>query len=112
MKLKRFALKGLIVLAVVLLVLIVTAVVIVLAFALSGIAIVISGILALGSGIAKLFLVPATGLFICGAALLVIALGIIVAWGMWWLLFKVLPPVLNALIRILRRPFERKENAS
>ena len=23
-----------------------------------------------------------------------------------------LPPVLNALIRILRRPFERKENAS
>lgn len=102
----------LIVLAVVLLVLIVTAVVIVLAFALSGIAIVISGILALGSGIAKLFLVPATGLFICGAALLVIALGIIVAWGMWWLLFKVLPPVLNALIRILRRPFERKENAS
>lgn len=86
-------------------------VIVIFAVGISGIAIVVSGIIAFGSGIIKLFAVPATGIFICGAALLVIAVGILVAWFMGWLFFKAAPPVLNNLIRAVRRPFERRREA-
>lgn len=84
------------------------AVVVLLGLGVSGIAIVLSGIVAFGSGIAKLFVAPAAGSLICGTALLIIAIGILVAWFMGWVFFKAVPPFVNWLIRVLRSPFEKR----
>lgn len=84
------------------------AVVVLLGLGVSGIAIVLSGIVALGSGITKLFVAPAAGTLVCGAALLIIAVGILVAWFMGWVFLKAVPPFVNWLIRVLRRPFEKR----
>lgn len=94
--------------AAVLLMLILAAVIVVFALGISGIAIVVSGIIALGSGIAKVFAAPAAGFLICGASLVVVAVGILVAWFMGWLFFKVMPPILNNLIRMMRGPIDRR----
>ena len=84
------------------------AVAIVLGLAVSGIAIVIAGFVALASGIAKLVLVPATGILLCGLALLIIAAGVLVTWLIWKLFCKVASPAMNGLIRALKKPFNKK----
>ena len=85
---------------------------IILGLAVSGIAIVIAGFVALAKGITRLVLVPAAGILLCGLALLIIAAGVLVTWLIWTLFCKVASPVMNGLIRILRKPFERKGAAS
>ena len=81
---------------------------VVLGLAVSGVAIVIAGFVALARGIAKLILVPVAGALLCGVALLIIAVGILVTWLIWTLFCKVASPMMNGLIRILKKPFERK----
>ena len=80
---------------------------VIVAFLVGGGALFLAGIWTVGKGLGLLFLSPATGLMICGMALVGAALGILLCCLVVWLFFKVAVPLVNALVRALRRPFER-----
>lgn len=81
------------------------------AIALSGIAILVSGIVAIAVGITKIFAMPATGILTAGIGGVLLALGILISWGMIFVLVKMVPWIIRGIVKLLERFFRKAGGA-
>jgi len=75
----------------------------------TGIALVVAAVAMVAAGFATLFATPLVGVALIGAALLVAGIGILIAILGFWVVTKVIPPLLRGLVELIRKPFVRKE---
>lgn len=93
---------------VVILALLIALLAIVLAFLVSGIAIAGAGLIMSVYGIARLIAgIMPDGLGFLGAGFLLTALGAVMTVGIWWLAFKVIPPLFRGTVDLCRRAINR-----
>ena len=74
----------------------------------TGIALVVAAVAMVAAGFATLFATPLVGVALIGAALLVAGIGILIAILGFWVVTKVIPPLLRGLVELIRKPFVRK----
>lgn len=74
----------------------------------TGIALVVAAVAMVAAGFATLFATPLVGVALIGAALLVAGIGILIAILGFWVVTKVIPPLLRSLVELIRKPFVRK----
>ena len=74
----------------------------------TGIALVVAAVAMFAAGFATLFATPLVGVALIGAALLVAGIGILIAILGFWVVTKVIPPLLRGLVELIRKPFVRK----
>lgn len=68
----------------------------------------VSGCAMFGAGIAQCFASPASGLAISGAGLIVLAIGILLLVLVVFLIGRVIPAILRGIVKLCRKPFERR----
>ena len=74
----------------------------------TGVALVAAAIAMVVAGFATLFTTPLVGIALIGAALLVAGVGILIAILGFWVVTKVIPPLLRGFVELIRKPFARK----
>ena len=74
----------------------------------TGITLVVAAVAMVAAGFATLFATPLVGVALIGAALLVAGIGILIAILGFWVVTKVIPPLLRSLVELIRKPFVRK----
>ncbi len=74
----------------------------------TGIALVVAAVAMVAAGFAALFATPLVGVALIGAALLVAGIGILISILGFWVVTKVIPPLLRGLVELIRKPFVRK----
>jgi len=74
----------------------------------TGIALVVAAVAMVAAGFATLFATPLVGVALIGAALLVAGIGILIAILGFWVVTKVIPPLLRGLVELIRKPFAGK----
>ena len=74
----------------------------------TGIALVVAAVAMVAAGFATLFATPLVGVALIGAALLVAGIGILITILGFWVVTKVIPPLLRGLVELIRKPFVRK----
>lgn len=80
-----------------------------LALAFGGIALVIAGLVLIGAGITQIFHSAIAACLLAGAGFLLIAIGAIFTAFVWWLAWKIVPPVIRRVVDFCRGFFRRKE---
>lgn len=88
--------------------LLVAVVAVIFAVLVTGIALVVAAVAMVAAGFATLFATPLVGVALIGAALLVAGIGILIAILGFWVVTKVIPPLLRGLVELIRKPFVRK----
>ena len=88
--------------------LLVAVVAVIFAVLVTGIALVVAAVAMVAAGFATLFATPLVGMALIGAALLVAGIGILIAILGFWVVTKVIPPLLRGLVELIRKPFVRK----
>ncbi len=74
----------------------------------TGVALIVAAIAMVVAGFATLFATPIVGVALIGAALLLAGIGILIAILGFWVVTKVIPPLLRGAIELIRKPFTRK----
>ena len=87
----------------------VAAAVIVSILAIVGIAIIVSGAAVFAVAIGSLIAAPAVGIMLLGISMILIGIGVLITILGIKLLTKVVPPVIRWFVRLVRKPFEKKE---
>lgn len=75
----------------------------------AGIALIITGIILTVLGIVKMFISPFAGLCISGAGLFCAGIGILLSICSFWLILKIIPGLIQGIVKLCRMPFERKK---
>lgn len=74
----------------------------------TGIALVVAAVAMVAAGFAALFATPLVGVALIGAALLVAGIGILISILGFWVVTKVIPPLLRGFVELIKKPFVRK----
>ena len=74
----------------------------------TGVALVAAAVAMVVAGFATLFVTPIVGVALIGAALLVAGIGILISILGFWVVTKVLPPLIRGFVELVRKPFVRK----
>ena len=74
-----------------------------------GIALLVAGASVFAAAIGCLFVTPAVGIMMLGLSLLLIGIGILATVLGIWIVQKVIPPVIRWIVKLFRKPFEKKE---
>ncbi len=77
--------------------------------AITGVAVMGGGLAAAGIGVLKIFAVPAAGLYLCGIGILMMAIGLLATVFFVWAFVKTACLLGRLVIRLLRKPIEKKE---
>jgi len=88
--------------------LLVAAAAVIFAVLVTGVALVAAAVALVVAGFATLFATPIVGVALIGAALLVAGIGILIAILGFWVVTKVVPPLLRGFVELIRKPFVRK----
>lgn len=78
------------------------------AVAIVGIALIVAGASVFATAIGTLFVTPAVGILLFGISLLLLGIGILLTVLGIWIVKKVVPPVIRWIVRVFRKPFEKK----
>lgn len=81
------------------------------AFIIASVAVLLVGTFFAIYGICSLFVVPLTGMFLCGLGLLLGGLGILFIMISVWICSKLIPAIIRGIVWIFRKPFAKKEAA-
>lgn len=74
-----------------------------------GIAFLVAGASIFALAIANLLVTPAIGIMLLGLSLLIIGIGILITIAGIKVVTKVIPPIIRWFVRLVRKPFEKKE---
>ena len=88
--------------------LLVAAAAVIFAVLVTGVALIAAAVALVVAGFATLFATPIVGVALIGAALLVAGIGILIAILGFWVVTKVVPPLLRGFVELIRKPFVRK----
>lgn len=77
--------------------------------AIVGITLIVAGACVFAAAIGCFVVTPAVSVILFGLALLLIGVGILVTLLGIWVLKKVIPPIICWFVRLVRKPFEKKE---
>ena len=77
------------------------------AIGISGFAIAFAGFMIVVAGIAKIIFFPSVAVLAVGVGLILLAIGIVVSWGMIMLAVKVVPGLVRGIVNLLGRPFRK-----
>lgn len=80
-----------------------------LGLAIAGISLIVAGACVFAAAIGSLAVTPSVSVMLFGIALMLIGVGIIITILGIWILKKVIPPVIRWFVRLVRKPFEKKE---
>ncbi len=89
--------------------LLIAAVVVLFVLVIVGIALLVAGASVFAAAIGCLFVTPAVGIMMLGLALLLIGIGILATILGIWVVQKVVPSVIRWIVKVVRKPFEKKE---
>ena len=87
----------------------IAAVVVLFVLVIVGIALLVAGASVFAAAIGCLFVTPAVGIMMLGLSLLLIGIGILATVLGIWIVQKVIPPVIRWIVKLFRKPFEKKE---
>lgn len=79
------------------------------AFTISGAAIFFAGMVCVIVGIVKMFLYPLGGCIIMGIGLVLAGIGILLTILVATILTKIIPPLVNGFVKLVRWPFEKRK---
>lgn len=74
-----------------------------------GVVLLIAGIAVFAGAVVSLFVTPLWAVLLFGASLLLLGIGILLTMAGIWVVYKAVPPVIRWIVKVLRKPFERKE---
>ena len=74
-----------------------------------GIAFLVAGASIFALAVANLLVTPAIGIMLLGLSLLIIGIGILITIAGIKVVTKVIPPIIRWFVRLVRKPFEKKE---
>ena len=74
-----------------------------------GIAFLVAGASIFAVAVANLLVTPAVGIMLLGLSLLIIGIGILITIAGIKVVTKVIPPIIRWFVRLVRKPFEKKE---
>ena len=74
-----------------------------------GIALLVAGASVFAAAIGSLVVAPGTSVMLFGLSLLLIGIGILATILGIWVVKKVIPPLVRWFVRLVRKPFEKKE---
>lgn len=89
--------------------LLVAAAVILFALVIVGVSLIVAGIAVIGASFGTLFLTPAVAVLLIGVGLLLTGIGILLTILGIWIVCKIIPPIIRGIVKMIRRPFERRE---
>lgn len=73
----------------------------------AGFAVLVAGIVALGAGFMKLFISPATGLFILGIGGIISAIGLVLSLLIILCIIKFVPGIIRTIVKIIQFPLRK-----
>lgn len=86
-----------------------TVIAVVFAVAIAGVSLIIAGVAVFVAAFPTLIVSPAIGILLFGLALLLLGIGILLTIAGVWVAWKLVPAIIRGVVRLVRKPFEKKE---
>lgn len=77
-------------------------------FTVAGFALLITGIILFGVAIVKMFIAPAGGILLMGAALLILGIALLLLLASYGVAFRLIPAIIRGFVYLCRLPFRKR----